>query len=146
MMTHQKKDKFALRFFLDAQQLLMCLSISLSPFKCALFLGQRLDEIKACSYPRNQNKGGAYSPLQPWLLGMRGNSGVFPVHAQCSSSSTSLWGRSCPGLCHVLLSAGLFHTYERKKERPVKHLSIELPLPEQLYSAGQTNMTYQLRS
>jgi hypothetical protein len=50
------KDKFALRFFLDAQQLLMCLSISLNPFKCALFLGQRLDEIKACSYQRNKIK------------------------------------------------------------------------------------------
>jgi hypothetical protein len=84
------KDKFALSIFLCAQQLLMCLSISLSPFKCALFLGQRLDEIKACSYQRNQNKGGEYSPLQPCLLGMRGNSGVFPVYTQCSSSSTYL--------------------------------------------------------
>ena len=95
------KDKFALRFFLDAQQLLMCLSISLSPFKCALFLGQRLDEIKACSYQRNQNKGGAYSPLQPWLLGMRGNSGVFFVHTQCSSSTLLFEGD------HVVVGAML---------------------------------------
>ena len=106
----------------------------------------RLDEIKACSDQRNQNKGGAYSPLQPWLLGMRGNSGVFPVHTQCSSSSTSLWGRSCRGLCHVPVSAGVYTLREEEKKSPGKHLSIQLSLPEHLYSDGQTNMTYQLRS
>ena len=76
----------------------------------------RLDEIKACSDQRNQNKGGAYSPLQPWLLGMRGNSGVFPVHTQCSSSSTSLWGRSCRGLCHVPVSTGVYTLREEEKK------------------------------
>lgn len=133
-----------LRALLDAEQILMYLSTSLKPSKQAVLLDQRLDKIKA-SLPIANQKRRKCSPRLPWLQGLD----AMVVNLLCTPSAPGeqlclsrilTWSRS------VWASAEYFRPTGGRGKKPGEIFPCQRSSKYQLYSAGQSSITFHLRS